>query len=71
MSDDLTALLAEWGSDFEEELGRVVGDDTPLRRSLVLVAAVEAVLGLTGTLSMRRVREAIRGTLGEETGSDA
>jgi hypothetical protein len=45
MGDELAAQLAEWGEDFEEELnGAVAEEDEPLKRSLSLLAAVEAVL---------------------------
>jgi hypothetical protein len=45
MTDDLTDLLAEWGEVFEEELNRAVAEeDESLKRSLSLLAAVEAAL---------------------------
>jgi hypothetical protein len=48
MGDDLAAQLAEWGEGFEEELSRAVAEeDDSLKRSLCLLAAVEAVLKLT------------------------
>jgi hypothetical protein len=49
--DDLTALLAQWGEQFEEELSRAVAEECEsLERSLSLLAAVEAVLKLAGKL---------------------
>lgn len=47
MGDELAAQLAEWGEDFEEKLARAVAEeDESLRRSLSLLAAVEAALKL-------------------------
>ncbi len=45
MADDLAAQLAEWGEGFEEELNRAFAEeDDSLKRSLCLLAAVEAAL---------------------------
>lgn len=55
MADDgLSAVLAGWGDDFEEELSRAVGDDESLKRSLTLVAVDEEVLKQTGELAQLR-----------------
>jgi hypothetical protein len=52
--DDLRAVLAEWGDEFEEELSRAVGDGESLKRSLTLVAAVEEILKQAGELAELR-----------------
>jgi hypothetical protein len=84
VSDDLAAQLAEWGEDFEEELNRAVAEeDDSLRRSLALLAAVEAVLKLADETdnhgrtrspvareTAKLIRKAITGALAGEEADD-
>jgi hypothetical protein len=56
-SDDLAALLKEWGDEAEEDLSRAVGEEYDwLSRLLTLVAAIEQVLKLPGEWDRETVR---------------